>query len=318
MGPGVLNHDDIAILFADRLDSGLPIKAFGDGTVKDGNGAHDWHLRPDLDLTHDYHSIESTAQIDGHQDTISSLRAESAAALAALYFLRSVCIFYNIRTSSSNIIYHLDNKEALRRLNASVYESFFHTANPITTDYDIWAALREATSSIPGTHIGIHVKGHQDNDIPLESLSLEAQMNIRMDALAGECHNTHSLPLAAKAHYCNQVSLILRGHIVTTKIHQQLRSAFTGPSLQAYIQRKENWDDHIFSTIDWPAHRSYLASLPFPKRVNVIKMVHNWQYTKSCAMFFQESELCVCPMGCRMEETALHHLACPNIPGSDL
>jgi len=70
--------------------------------------------------------------------------------------------------------------------------------------------------------------------------------------------------------------------------------------------------------IDWPAHRSYLASLPFPKRVNVIKMIHNWQFTKSHIMLFQESDSFVCPMGCGMEETALHHLACPNIPGSDL
>jgi hypothetical protein len=60
------------------------IKAFGDGTVKDGIGAHGWHIRPDLDLTHDLLSIESAAQTDGHEDTISSLRTESAAVLAAL------------------------------------------------------------------------------------------------------------------------------------------------------------------------------------------------------------------------------------------
>jgi len=240
MGKGVLNQDAIATLFADRLASGLLIKAFRDCTVKDGIGAHSWHIRPTLDLTHDRHSIKSAAQIDGHQDTISSLRTESAAALAALYFLRSVCIFYKIRTSSSTILYHLDNKEALRRLNLSDSESFFDTANPITTDYDVWAALREATSSTPGTHIGIHVKGHQDEITPLESLSLEALMNIRMDTLVGECRRIHTLPLAAKAHSGNQVSLILGGHIGTTKIHQQPRSVFTGPLLQAYIQKKEH------------------------------------------------------------------------------
>ena len=191
--------------------------------MKDGIGAHGWHLRPELDLTHDLHSIESAAQTDGHQDTISFLRTESAAALAALYFLRSVCIFYNICTSSSNIIYHLDNNEALRRFNATNSDSFFDTANPITTDFDIWAALREATSSTPGTHIGIHVKSHQDDDTPLESLSPEAQMHIRMDALVGECRKkNYPLPLAAKAHSRYQVSLILGGNIVTTKIHQQL------------------------------------------------------------------------------------------------
>ena len=89
MGTGVLNQDSIATFLADYISSGLPIDTFGDGTVKDGIGAHGWHIRPTLDLTHDRHSIESAAQTDGHQETISSLRTESAAALAALYFLRS-------------------------------------------------------------------------------------------------------------------------------------------------------------------------------------------------------------------------------------
>jgi hypothetical protein len=70
--------------------------------------------------------------------------------------------------------------------------------------------------------------------------------------------------------------------------------------------------------IDWQAHGSYLASLPFPKRVNVIKMIHNWQYTKSCTMLFQETENSSCPMGCGMDESAMHHLGCTTLPASDL
>ena len=143
-------------------------------------------------------------------------------------------------------------------------------------------------------------------------------MNIRMDRIAGECRQLHSRPLQTKAHSGNQISLLLEGHIVTTKLQNQLRFAFTAPLLQTYIQRKENWDDHLFAMIDWPAHGKYLASLPFPKRVNVIKMLHNWQYTKSRAMLFQDSDLNTCPLGCGHEETALHHLSCPKIPGSDL
>ena len=96
MGTGVLNQDSTASFLADRISSGLPINAFGDGTVKDGIVAHGWHIRPTLDFTNDHHSIESAAQTDGHKDTISSLRTESAAALAALYFLRSVCLFHKI------------------------------------------------------------------------------------------------------------------------------------------------------------------------------------------------------------------------------
>ena len=139
-----------------------------------------------------------------------------------------------------------------------------------------------------------------------------------MDKIAGECRRLHLRPLQTKAHSGNQISLLLGGHIVTTKLQQQLRFAFTGPILQAYVQQKENWDDHIFAMINWAAHGKYLASLPFPKRVNVLKMLHNWQYTKSRAMLFQASDSSACPMGCGNEETALHHLSCPKIPGYDL
>ena len=141
-------------------------------------------MRPDLDLTHDLTSIESAVQTDGHQDTISSLRTASAAVLAALYLIRAICNFYDIRTSPSYIQYHLDNKEA----------SFFDTANPITTDYDIWAAIRDATSSTPGIYFGTHVKGYQDENNPIDSLSPEAQMNIRMDKIEGDCRIAHPSP----------------------------------------------------------------------------------------------------------------------------
>ena len=73
MGEGVLHQDDTASYLADRISSGLPINAFGDGTVKDGIGAHGWHIRPSLDLANDNHSIESAAQTDGHEDSISSV-----------------------------------------------------------------------------------------------------------------------------------------------------------------------------------------------------------------------------------------------------
>ena len=194
MGPGVLNNDHIAEFFAHRLRTGLTIKAFGDGTVKDDIGAHGWHIRPDLNLTHDLTSKESAAQTDGHQDTISFLRTKRAAILAALYLIRAICNFYDIRTSPSYIQYHLDNKEALSRLNNTDDASVFDTANPITTDYDIWAAIRDATSSTPVIYFGTHVKGYQDENNPIDSLSPEAQMNIRMDKIEGDCRIAHPSP----------------------------------------------------------------------------------------------------------------------------
>eukprot|EP00979_Chaetoceros_neogracilis_P013093 scaffold3666_cov268-Chaetoceros_neogracile.AAC.4 len=84
---------------------------------------------------------------------------------------------------------------------------------------------------------------------------------MRMDKIAGDCRIAHPFPLPAKAHAGNQVSLTLNGHIVTTKIHLQLRSALTAPSVQEYIKRKEKWDEHTFS-IDRLASTRKLPGLP--------------------------------------------------------
>jgi hypothetical protein len=46
-------------------------------------------------------------------------------------------------------------------------------------------------------------------------------------------------------------------------------------------------------------------------------MIHNWQYTMSRAMLFQETETSSCPMGCGMDETAMHHLGCTTLPALD-
>ena len=94
-----------------------------------------------------------------HPDIITSLRTESLAILAILYFLHALCLYFGITKSIIFITHHFDNQKAIRRLNE--LDDFEHKANPTTTDYDVWAAMKEATESQPGTHIGKYVKGHQ-------------------------------------------------------------------------------------------------------------------------------------------------------------
>jgi len=97
-----------------------------------------------------------------------------------MYYIRALCQHYSITVSPSKIQYHFDNEEALRCLNT--LNSFItDAANPLATDYDVWAALHEAAISTPGTHFGTHVKGHQDGTELLENLSAEAQLNVRME-----------------------------------------------------------------------------------------------------------------------------------------
>ena len=200
MGSSVLSvAEATSSLLATSLRTGTRLYSFGDGTVKDGIGAHGWQLCLSLDLSSDIRIVESAAQSDGNLATITSLRTESLAVLAIMYYVRALSQHYSIPVSHSKIQHYFDNKEALRHLNTLV-SSFSDSANPLSTDYDIWADLHAAATSTPGSHFGTHVKGHQDGTNLLENLSTEAQLNIRMDKIAGLCRLSHTTPLKTQPH----------------------------------------------------------------------------------------------------------------------
>jgi len=227
-----------------------------------------------MDLLSNQEIVESAAQSDGHPSTITSLRTESLAVLAIMYYVRALCHYHSIPTSPSKIQYHFDNEEALRRLNT--LPEFADTANPLATDYDVWAALHEAALSTPGHHFGTHVKGHQDGTKLLENLSAEAQLNVRMDEIAGTCRLSHSKPLNTRTHKGHNIVLTINGNIITSHMHNALRFEKTARPLQEYIMQKQGWDEHIFHMVDWKNLGKYLSSLPFVKQVNVIKMSQSW------------------------------------------
>jgi len=160
------------------------------------------------------------------------------------------------------------------------------------------------------------VKGHQDGTELLENLSTEAQLNVRMDEIAGTCRLSHSKPLKTRTHKGTNIVLAINGNIITSNMHNALRFEKTARPLQEYIIRKQGWDEHIFHMVDWHNFGKYLSSLPFVKQVNVIKMSHNWQYNHGRAMLFNDRDTHICPMGCNELETTLHHLQCPRQPGA--
>ena len=121
-------------LLVTQFCTGNRLCAVGNGTVKDGIGAHRWQLRPFLDLSTNNRIAESAAQSDGHSVTITSFWTKSLAVLAIMYHERALSQHYSIPVLQSHIQYFFDNGEALRRL--ITLDSFSDTANPLSTDYD--------------------------------------------------------------------------------------------------------------------------------------------------------------------------------------
>jgi len=100
--------------------------------------------------------------------------------------------------------------------------SFSDTANPLSSDYDVWAAFKETATSTPGFNFGTHVKGHQDGTVLLENLSAEAQLNVWMDKIAGLCRISHTTPLKTRSHKGNNIVLAIHSNNITSNLHSVL------------------------------------------------------------------------------------------------
>lgn len=81
------------------------------------------------------------------------------------------------------------------------------------------------------------VKGNQDNDTPYADLSLEAQLNIDADALAGEYQEVYGTywPLVNILPSCPAM-LTIRGISVTSNYRKQLTRAYVEPEYMQYLQ----------------------------------------------------------------------------------
>ena len=113
------------------------------------------------------------------------------------------------------------------------------------------------------------------------------------------------------------------GQVLTTKIGRKIRELRHTANLRKYIQEKEEWEDAVFDSVDWPAFKACLGRLSVHKRINVTKYVFNWQNTGRQKQLFENSQALIerrilqdvgtCPMGCGQHEDSQHYLRCPKL-----
>ena len=121
----------------------------------------------------------------------------------------------------------------------------------------------------------------------------------------------------------SRAALIHDNKVLTTKIGIKIRDLCHSNNLRTYIKEKENWEDTVFDTVDWPAFESCLKRLTIHKRINVTKYIFNWQNTGRQKQLFENSQAIhenreprnvgYCPMGCGQQEDSQHYLRCTKL-----
>jgi hypothetical protein len=99
-----------------------------------------------------------------------------------------------------------------------------------------------------------HVKGHQDDHHAYADLPLDAQLNVDADQEASNYQTmfpAHRLIVPRLPH--NRAQLHIANRVISSKLKQSIRDAFTVPPYMEYLQKRNQWSSECLATIDWKA-----------------------------------------------------------------
>ena len=142
-----------------------------DGSYKDGTSSSAFVILPNKLNT-------GSNTVPGEKEDQNSYRSELAGILSSIIYTNEVCKRFSIQDGLCT--HYCDNKGALSA-------SFgWKRPNPRWASYDLVSLIRFHVQISPIQWKGVHVKGHQDDDVPYEDLDNVSQGNIDADNLAEE------------------------------------------------------------------------------------------------------------------------------------
>jgi hypothetical protein len=159
----------------------------------------------------------------------------------------------------------------------------------------------------------LHVKSHQDDDGPVDRLTLETQLNIEADRLATaylqQQEPRRPIALLFPSARCQ---FIINEKSVTRKIPQSIRFEAGSIDIKQYLMERNNWHETTLDDIHWDAHE---ASHNFhrPQRCFLIKLCHRHLPLGQTLHRRDPKYPPTCP-GCRTDpETQEHFIQCEAV-----
>jgi hypothetical protein len=116
----------------------------------------------------------------------------------------------------------------------------------------VLATIHELIGDLSVTPVIDHVKGHQDDKLSYDELSLPAQLNVDADALATDellnyptpCEHVPLLPAA-------HVQLNIAGRTITRKLGPAIRRQHGLRLLKEYMNERFHWDNEMIESVNW-------------------------------------------------------------------
>jgi len=241
-------------------------------------------------------------------------RAEGYGLLSALTFLEKFLTATNYTNDNNNrtINGYCDNLGLIQQVTAMQNQSIPQPSQAISNDYDLVNEIYQTIRKIPIPIQLYHVKGHQDQDTPIQELPYPAQLNIECDKRARIALDT--LPINISPHPLLPSAyphLQIRNQTIVRQITEYLREAANLPAYYLYLTNKFHWDPHTTPTIEWRVIEFAMRKLSPPDRIRIRKIIHEWTPTRVSPGNNPSHEADkLCPSCHRTPETPEHLVRC--------
>ena len=174
-----------------------------------------------------------------------------------------------------------DNQGVLRREERAAYD--IQLGSHKEAEADLLLTMREWARRSPYRVHLRWVKGHQDEDTPVEKLSLLAKLNVEMDELAESVHNStfpFKTTMDQEVLPAERWALFLDSEKVTTKLRDRVLHRCHSVDLVSYVAKRHSLSEHDIEHIAWSALHAYLRRQKMARRAVVVKYLHDWLPTK--------------------------------------
>lgn len=240
-----------------------------------GRAAASWvivdSLQPHLNSCFGHTLVSGTAV------AINSYRAELQGLHALLLAVEILCSFHHI--TEGRITIYCDNLQAVRLAKLSASQ-----LRPNLSHLDLLRAISHMASSLPVTLSFEHVAGHQDDSTPwIESLPLEAQLNILCDSRAKEflleSSRLDSPCPGDRVFQHESLRILINGSKVYTDVGRAAMDQAASLDYRAYLIKRQVVPAEAFSCINWDAIGDALSSLSDSLRMWAVKFVSDFSGT---------------------------------------
>jgi hypothetical protein len=191
----------------------------------------------------------------------SSHRAEATGMLSGARFLQLLQLFCS-DTILRPTTFITDNKGLLMRIMQRCQYSANYATATLAPDWDLLKQIYDAIQDLTITPKFEHVKGHQDNKVAYQKLSLPAQLNVDADHEAGNFQWNHAPTQRdhVPTHASTRVQLHVAGSTVTGHYRHHICTAASTNDFFTKCYEIHSWTPATFELIRVPTLRSAVRS----------------------------------------------------------